>query len=130
MQWSDKPNAGFSKQTPWLPVSENYTAINVKTDGTGILSTYKALLSLRKQYVTLQKGDITFLNKGENNILVYSRKFEQEEFIVLLNFSNKKRKYADSFNNAEILFSTHGTTEFGVQIILQAFEGAIIKLHP
>jgi alpha-glucosidase len=130
MQWSDKPNAGFSKQTPWLPVSENYTAINVKTDGTGILSTYKALLSLRKQYVTLQKGNITFLNKGENNILAYSRKFEQEEFVILLNFSNKRRKYADSFNNAEILFSTHGTTEFGAQIILQAFEGMIIKLHP
>ncbi|MDR2732006.1 MAG: alpha-glucosidase [Fibromonadaceae bacterium] len=129
MQWSDKPNAGFSKQTPWLPVSENYTAINVKTDGASILSIYKALLALRKQYETLQKGDITFLDKGENNVLAYSRKHGQEEIIVLLNFSNRKKRYSQSLGNAEILFSTHGTTKLDGKATLQAFEGVVL-LYP
>ena len=127
MQWSDKPHAGFSKQTPWLPVSENYMAINVKKDYASILSTYKALLSLRKKHLPLQKGDIIFLNGGENNILAYSRKYEQEELIVILNFSGWGKKYAGIFDNAEILFSTHGTIKFSTQITMQPFEGVIIK---
>lgn len=127
MQWNDKPHAGFSKQTPWLPVSKHYPAINVKKDGAFVLSTYKTLLSLRKNHTALHKGDIVFLNEGENNILAYSRKYEQEEFIVLLNFSGWGKKYATPFDNAEILFSTHGTVQFCTPTTLRAFEGVIIK---
>jgi len=127
MQWNDKPHAGFSKHMPWLPVSENYMDINVKKDGTTILNTYKTLLSLRKQHVALQKGDIVFLNKGEDNVLVYSRIYAHEEFVVFLNFSNSEKKYAGSFDDAKILFSTHGTMKPYTQITLQAFEGVIIK---
>jgi len=127
MQWSDKPHAGFSEQVPWLPVSEHYPAINVKNDGAAILSIYKTLLALRKEHATLHKGDIVFLNKGEGNVLAYSRKYEQEELIVLLNFSGWKKKCTSIPDTVEILFSTHGTIKFGAQITLRPFEGVILK---
>ena len=29
MQWTDRPNAGFTKGEPWLRMNENYKLINV-----------------------------------------------------------------------------------------------------
>lgn len=131
MQWSDKPHAGFSKETPWLPVAGNYATVNVKKqqdDSNSILSIYKSLLALRKKEVALQKGDITFLGKGENNILAYSRVYGQEEIIVLLNFSRRKKKYKGAFGNAALLFSTHKSTKLSeTGVVLQAMEGVILK---
>jgi alpha-glucosidase len=132
MQWSDKQHAGFSEQNPWLPVSENYAEINVKTqqkDKYSILSIYKMLLFLRKKYAALHKGDIEFLNKGEDDFLMYSRKYENEEIIVLLNFSNTEKKaHINSIRyTSKILFSTHGgTTLTSGGLLLQAFEGIVI----
>jgi glycosidase len=134
MQWNSSQYAGFSTQEPWLPVSKNYPTINVATeqkDTASIFNMYKTLLSLRKTHTVLQTGDITFLNKGKQNLLVYSRTAGQEEIIILLNFSNRKKKmHIGAIGNAaEILFSTHrGTTLSGDGIIvLQAFEGLVIK---
>jgi alpha-glucosidase len=134
MQWNSSRNAGFSTAQPWLPVAKNYQTINVETeqkDENSILNVYKQLLSLRKKHIVLQTGNITFFHKGQKNLLSYTRKDEQEEIFILLNFSNRKKKaYTGALGNAaEVLFSTHrGTNIYGKNIItLQAFEGLVIK---
>jgi alpha-glucosidase len=127
MQWSDKPHAGFSEETPWLPVPKNYAMVNVKKqqkNSDSILSIYKALLALRKEHTALQNGDIEFLSKGEKNILAYSRKNSEEELAVFLNFSGRKKK-VNFGKNSKVIFSTHQKTAFPV---LQAFEGVVIDL--
>ena len=134
MQWSDKPHAGFSKETPWLPVPENYKTVNVKKqqeDADSVLSLYKTMIALRRKHPALQKGEITFLGKGENNILAYSRKYENEEIIILMNFSRFKKKFKFNFKNAEVLFSTHRETKIKDDyILLRGFEGIIFYIIP
>jgi glycosidase len=89
------------------------------------------LIFLRKKYAALHKGDIEFLNKGEDDFLMYSRKHENEEIIVLLNFSNteKRARISSIRYSSKILFSTHGgTTLTSDGLILQPFEGIVVGL--
>ncbi|MCL2097239.1 MAG: alpha-glucosidase [Bacteroidales bacterium] len=134
MQWNSGRYAGFSTQRPWLPVSKDYSTINVEAeqkDYASILNLYKRLLLLRKKHTALHKGNITFLTKGKNNLLIYTRTDEQEKIFILLNFSNRKKKAQIGAigSAAVVLLSTHHRiklSEEGV-IMLQAFEGLVIK---
>ena len=50
MQWTNEPNAGFTTGTPWLPLAENYSVVNVKVENassTSMLSLYTRLVHLR-----------------------------------------------------------------------------------
>ena len=133
MQWDSSKNAGFSEQTPWLPISESYPAINVETeekDENSVLSIYKKLLALRKGNFVLQNGDIYFINKGKNNILIYSRRIDMEEIIIVLNFNNKKKpaNMGHIGDTSKIIFSTHqGTKMDKGKIMLQPFEGVVVR---
>jgi glycosidase len=83
---------------------------------------------LRKKYAALHKGSIEFLNKGENDFLMYSRSHEGEKITVLLNFSKvEKRVHISSISyKSKILFSTHGGTMLtSGGLVLQGFEGII-----
>ena len=133
MQWNSGKNAGFSEQTPWLPVSESYAKINVETeekDEYSVLGIYKKLLALRKEHPVLQNGDIRFINRGKKNILIYSRRVEMEEMIIVLNFNNKKTSahVGHVGETSRIIFSTHcGTKMEKGEIMLQPFEGVLVK---
>jgi len=133
MQWDSSKNAGFSEQTPWLPISGSYKTINVEAeekDVNSVLSVYKKLMALRKENNVLQSGNIHFVNKGKNNILIYSRRIEMEEIIIVLNFSNKKNmaNIGAVGETSKVIFSTHqGTKIEENKIMLQPFEGVIVK---
>ena len=55
MPWSDGPNAGFAPaEAPrlWLPISDEYEAINVeaqRSDERSMLNLYRRLIALRKR---------------------------------------------------------------------------------
>jgi cyclomaltodextrinase len=68
-----------------------------------LLKFYKDLIRIRKENPTLIYGDINFiLADDENNILAYSRTFEDNEIIVLFNKSNElKNVSVETKNNGE-----------------------------
>lgn len=96
MQWDDSKNSGFSGGTPWLPVDEKYTAVNVrrqKEDRDSLLSFYKNLIWLRKGHEALQSGDIAFFEDLLPDLLVYARSGAKEKIIVALNFTGRKKNF-------------------------------------
>lgn len=95
MQWNDKKNAGFSRVRPWLPVHRRYKVVNVEKEEqneNSILSLYKYLIQLRRQYSVLQSGELKFIDSGNPDIMAYMRYCADESIIVLLNFSNTTQK--------------------------------------
>jgi alpha-glucosidase len=94
MLWSGEKNAGFTTGTPWLPMNhgwqETHASAQEKDPGS-LFSLYKALIDLRKKKRALMFGEWIPHNKGEKNYLLYSRKWEKEQILVLLNFSNKEK---------------------------------------
>nr|BAL56956.1 alpha amylase catalytic region [uncultured Chloroflexota bacterium] len=89
MQWSDQPYAGFSTVRPWLRVHENYRWRNVarmKQDETSLLRFVRRLIQVRRENAALHCGDFQPLI-ATNHFLAYLRRWEEQEVLVLLNFS-------------------------------------------
>lgn len=113
MQWSDETHAGFSTETPWIGVSENYKTVNVKVemeDKDSVLSFYKQLIRLRKERPVISEGKIEFLCQENQDILAYRRYIGETELIVLCNFRGgevdvekpmKQHKYKKILGNYE-----------------------------
>jgi alpha-glucosidase len=90
MQWSDGPNAGFTRGTPWLPIPPSSRRYNVESesrDPQSILQFYRHLLALRHQDRALVEGDYSPLNEDNANVLSYLRRYKNEAVLVVLNMS-------------------------------------------
>jgi len=59
MRWGDRPGAGFTTGTPWLPIGGDLERINVAAQGDAPASSlhlYRALLALRRSALDLEEG--------------------------------------------------------------------------
>ena len=96
MQWTSEINAGFSETDPWLPVNSDYPERNVVrqvSDPNSLLNFFKKIIQIRKSEPALQRGDFTPLIADPRHILAYRRRFEDDELIVILNFSSRELRY-------------------------------------
>lgn len=92
MQWNEEINYGFSNNNPWIYISDredkNTVSLQIN-DNESVLNHYKNLIKIRKEYKALQFGDYLDLNFKED-ILSYTRIYEEEKIKVIINFSDKK----------------------------------------
>jgi alpha-glucosidase len=134
MQWDSTINAGFSANEPFLPVNDNYLNINVAAeceDENSVLSVYKKIISLRRQYEVLQTGEITFLKKIKRNVLAYFRHDENSRFLILLNFGFRtKRVKIKDLQDANVIFSTYQMQKVSSNsaVLLRPREGVILQI--
>ncbi len=98
MQWNTEKYAGFSDTEPWLPLSaqfrEEITAEAQANDPDSILSFYKELIAMRKQYPIIVQGKISFLETGKDTVLAYQREMEEQKLVVLCNLSGQRQTIA------------------------------------
>lgn len=97
MQWSADKNAGFSKANPqslYLPVildpAYHYEFTNVEMQSrstSSLLWWTKRLIHLRKQYRSLSRGDLKFINTENSKILAFTRTYENETMLIIVNLS-------------------------------------------
>jgi alpha-glucosidase len=95
MQWDDRPNAGFSQVSPWLPVPPSYKTHNVANelkDPNSVLQFYKHLLALRHENRALLDGEYIPLNENDPNVLSYLRRYKSEAVLVVLNMAGTEQK--------------------------------------
>jgi alpha-glucosidase len=87
MQWDASPHAGFSKSAPWLPLSDDYVAVNVQAedvDATSLLTLNRKLLHLRKMHPALSVGSYDAV-ATTGDLLAYIRRAGDEAFLIALN---------------------------------------------
>ncbi|MDO7786657.1 alpha-amylase family glycosyl hydrolase [Desulforamulus aquiferis] len=130
MQWDDTLNAGFSDTSTWLPVNQDYREKNVanqlKQEGS-LINFYKRLIWLRKGSNALSVGSIEFLEKAPEQVLFYWRKYEHEQVIVILNFSDQHQILDGSLiGRVQIILGTHRWS--GEEITLTAANK--FKIYP
>ncbi len=97
MQWSADRNAGFSTAEPqrlFLPVIFNhdyhYETINVENheqNPTSLLWWMRRIIAKRKEYKAFSRGDIKFIDTNNSKILAFTRKYEDEQLLVIINLS-------------------------------------------
>lgn len=113
--WDDTmPNAGFSNANPkelWLPINENDLPIAVnhqQYDSLSFLSLYKACIRLRRELSAIRDGAYIPLGTNNRNILAYTRKSDDQEVIVLVNFVSETQTVIPDadFSSGDILLSS------------------------
>jgi len=112
MQWSSTPGAGFTRGTPWLPLSVDSGARNVDAqhaDPASILGYYRSLLRLRRDNPALASGVYEGLDQRPG-ILAYARTNSGQRLVVVLNFTSEVREMAGlpiDASAATVLLGTH-----------------------
>ena len=90
MQWSDRPNAGFTAGTPWIKVNPNYREINVAqavADPDSIFHYYRLLIRLRKEQPVIVYGRYEPILDEHRQIYAFLRVTADERLLVILNFT-------------------------------------------
>lgn len=133
MQWDRSKYAGFSENTPWLPVNENSRQVNVYRQDeqqSSLLSFYRRLISLRRSEEALYNGDWQPVEAGKE-ILAYYRTGEKDKFFIALSFSSGNvRLKVDESSSFEISFSTHRQRDARLSIkdvVMYPYEVLIAK---
>lgn len=137
MLWDDSANAGFCVESvqPWLPITHDYSSINVKAqkqNSRSFLSLTRALLRLRRQQPALQLGDYMSLYSPPQ-VFCYRRFNETSDLVVALNFSSEYREWIlpiEFRNQSTVLLSTFMDRQggqLGDTLELRGNEGLIIQ---
>jgi oligo-1,6-glucosidase len=95
MQWNDKKNAGFTDAVPWIEVNPNYKNVNVENDlksPDSVLNYYKKLIKLRKNNPVIIYGHYTLVDELKTPLFVYTRNYNNETLLVILNFSENTQQ--------------------------------------
>lgn len=97
MQWSTQRNAGFSSANPqklYLPViidpEYHYEAVNVEIqerNPSSLLWWTKHLITVRKKFKSISRGNIEFINSDNTKVIAFTRHYEQEIVLVVINLS-------------------------------------------
>ncbi|MEE6474145.1 hypothetical protein FKM82_010285 [Ascaphus truei] len=141
MQWDNTTNAGFSgANKTWLPVNQNYQAVNVKAQKTkpdSTLNLYRELNILRNNELPIHRGWLCYL-WNDSNVFAYVRELDglNKAFMIVLNFGNEstinvRRIVPDLPAQVQIRLSTksarNGETVGTDSIQTQKGEGLILE---
>jgi len=91
MQWDDSPYTGFTADTPWIKVNQNYPDINVAHDLKDSNSLffyyyYQKIIQLRKENLIIVYGDYHIILEDNEHIYGYLRSLNKDRSLIILNF--------------------------------------------
>jgi alpha-glucosidase len=135
MQWDASSNAGFTSGTPWLPVSHDYTTLNVehqRNDPHSMLTMQRRLIALRRNEASLTNGPYApVLSDGD--LIAYTRGTDDRTFLIVLNLGGNPQELslARLGRRGTIVLNTQldreGESVSG-SIALRGDEGVVVRL--
>lgn len=137
MQWDATEHAGFTTGTPWINVNPNYRDINVEQalkDENSVFHYYKKLIRLRKEHPIIVYGSYELLLEDDEQIYAYVRKFNDEQLLVITNFSSEQPTFTlpshITFTEKHLLISNYAVDENESidTIVLKPYEARVYKL--
>ena len=79
----------------------------------------QSLIRFRNAHIAIQKGEITFADSGNEEVVLFERSFENQSFTLIFNRSDSPQEFS-------IKMSTIRTMYFGIGSITQTQSSAII----
>ncbi|MDZ7731130.1 MAG: alpha-glucosidase [Natrialbaceae archaeon] len=92
MQWDDSEQAGFTTGEPWLPVTPNYTDINVeaaRANEDSIWHYYRSLIELRSERAALVTGSVEPVEPRPDAVFAYRRVSATDELLIATNLTDE-----------------------------------------
>lgn len=92
MQWTNRPGAGFSDATPWIPVNPNNTWLNAADqiqDEGSVYHYYRALIALRHAAPVVVDGDFALQQTERADLYAFRRTLGDRQLDVVANLSGR-----------------------------------------
>jgi glycosidase len=88
----------YKESGPWwddskLADSDGISVEEQLKDPQSLLHFYKTLIRIRKRHTAFQNGDIKFLENQSDKAIAFTREWEEQIFLVQVNFSNEELEY-------------------------------------
>lgn len=134
MQWDETNNAGFTSGAPWKQVNANHKEINVAAqegDPNSVLNHFRRMARLRNENKLLVYGEYKLLQEEHPSIYAYTRSWEGQKWLVVLNFSASESAFEYEIGSAisNILINNYEELVVsGKTINLKAYQAVILKL--
>ncbi|MGC8964114.1 MAG: alpha-amylase family glycosyl hydrolase [Brevinematia bacterium] len=113
MHWNNTTKAGFTVGTPWTSLANNSDPYNVAyqlNDANSLLNFYRKLISLRKIYPSLRRGDFRLLITSDSQVISYIRIGTNESVIVVANFSGQSKNVTIDITSSGLNISSSYNT--------------------
>ncbi len=110
MPWKAGRYAGFSRHKPWQPLARNAESANVETEQAhagSLLNLYRRLIALRGQSPALLDGVYASYPHTSESIFAYTRTSDQQQFLIVLNFSDHPARFKPSHELKRLIVGTH-----------------------
>lgn len=137
MQWTDGPNAGFSKGKPWIEVNANKATVNVaadRADPNGVFQRYRLLIALRKALPIIRQGDFRLIVPNHKQVFAYERRLGYDRLLVIANFTGTPASLPLTPNEimaGQDLLTSSPRTLSGSALNLQPYEVvAVLRSSP
>lgn len=134
-QWDNSENAGFTKGTPWLPVSPDYPGVNLKCqseDPASVFSYYKKLVALRKsgEYKdTFIYGQFIPAYTDKKRVMAYYRIGEDQRILVIGNFKTEEQEIILEQPYRKVLLHNYETVNGNkTTLLLKGYEVVVLEL--
>ena len=136
MQWDSTNYAGFSENTPWIDVNENYKSINVESqlaNEDSVLNFYKKLIKIRKENLSLIYGRYDMILEEDEKIYAYTRTLDNAKYVVIANLSDEEALYKyDDLNliYENLMLTNYKVREHGIlkEVVLKPYEARLYKV--
>ncbi len=97
MPWNGSDQtAGFSEESPWLPIPDQHLEKSVESqdrDHQSVLNAYRTFLEWRKTHAVLRNGTIRFIESPDGT-LAFVRKDQEEAIVACFNFTEEPQTIA------------------------------------
>ena len=130
MQWTAEEGAGFSTGQAWLALGDTVKDINVEkalADKQSLFYTYQKLIALRKEYPCMSEGKYEVMETGNSSVMAYRKYDEQDDFIILVNFSSQEQAYTIAVEEYSIFMNNYENEEAINKGMLRPFEAIVFK---
>ncbi|HEL1630869.1 glycoside hydrolase family 13 protein [Streptococcus suis] len=130
MQWTGAEGAGFSTGQAWLALGDTVKDINVEkalADKQSLFYTYQKLIALRKEYPCMSEGKYEVMETGNSSVMAYRKYDEQDDFIILVNFSSQEQAYTIAVEEYSIFMNNYENKEAINKGMLRPFEAIVFK---
>lgn len=130
MQWNDQPNGGFSTVSPWIKSNPNYPEINVEDQersSQSILNYYRQMVQFRKENLTLVYGEYESVQNEHEQIFAYRRWDDENEFLIVLNFSDQTIDFEPIITGLELLIYNY--EEATEDLLMRPWEAKIFRIN-
>ena len=129
--WDDTIHHGFTTGTPWLGLTK-YPNVQTVADNldnpNSVYHYYRKLIALRKTLQIIESGSITFEAMDHPELMIYTREYNGETIVVVINFYGNTVAYQPKQNVKEILLSNVGRTTLTATCELKPYEACVYAI--